>query len=218
MVLIILYLTSILLSVLVAFWARQSLKGRSLWPLLPYLFLVFCQEVIARYYFKPNHIPTGLLYNIYITLSTVFFSFLFYRIIGDKKFKTIILILLSAYLIAVFGIHIYLRSPQDYNMPLGLAGGFVITCYATLFLFHYFTIDSTKEQKKWLPAVWISIGIVVFYPVVSIAYALRKEILFHNITIWGLKLYQAMPQLMSIFMYSCFAYAFYLCRRTNQTS
>ncbi len=216
MLLTIVYLISILFSVLIAFIARRSLKDRLLGLFLPYLFLVFCQEMIAQFYLLPRDISTGLLYNIYIPIATIFFSIFYYRNPVNKKVRWIILSLLALYLIAAVLIQIYLHSFRTFIIYLLLPSGFVITCCAILFLFNYFSVDNTQAQKKWLPVVWISIGIVVFYPVVNIAYVLHNEIRVNNIRIWGLMLYQAMPQLMSIFMYSCFAYAFYLCRK-NQT-
>jgi hypothetical protein len=37
-------------------------------------------------------------------------------------------------------------------------------------------------------------------------------------TLYGLKLYQAIPKVMSLFMYPLFSYAFYLCQKKNSTS
>ena len=216
MLLTIVYLISILFSVLIAFIARRSLKDRLFELFLPYLFLVFCQEIVAQWLLLPRNISTRVLYNIYIPIATIFFSILYYRNPVNKKVRGIILILLALYLIAAVLIQIYFHSSRTFIIYLLLPSGFVITCCAIFFLLNYFSIDSVNEQKKWSPVVWISIGIVVFYPVVNISYALHNEIRANNIRIWGLMLYQAMPQLMSIFMYSCFAYAFYLCRK-NQT-
>jgi len=91
----------------------------------------------------------------------------------------------------------------------------LITFFATLFLYRYFLIDNLAKQQFWKPELWITIGIVFFYPVSAIAITFHKYLYDYNATLYGLKLYQAIPQLMSIFMYSCFCYAFYLCKKKS---
>jgi hypothetical protein len=66
-----------------------------------------------------------------------------------------------------------------------------------------------------LPVIWITIGIVVFYPVVNISFAFYTHLVSYRSDFLGIKLYKVIPQLMSIFMYSCFNYAFYLCKKKN---
>ena len=151
-------------------------------------------------------------------LTTAFFSFLFYKSDINKKTRPVILFLFCAYVAALIIVHFYLPIKNPFNIYFLLAGGFVVTCCAIFFLYNYFTLDSIADQRKWQPLVWISTGIVIFYPLYSITLALRKQIYLNNIRIFGLLLYQAMPQILSLFMYSCFAYAFYLCRQTNQNS
>jgi hypothetical protein len=103
-------------------------------------------------------------------------------------------------------------SPSSY---LPLARGFAITFYGLLFLSRYFNLDSSTEEKFWRPLLWITTGIVTFYPVISISVTFQKILAVNQATLYGLKLYQVIPQIMSIFMYSCFSYAFYLCRKKN---
>src|SRR5690606_8798004 len=104
-----------------------------------------------------------------------------------------------------------------FNNYISLCTGFMITLCGLLFLFNYFKLDNPAEEKKWLPVIWITIGLVVFFPVVNISFALYKHLLAYQATIFGQKLYRLIPQLMSIFMYTCFARAFYLCQKKNLT-
>jgi hypothetical protein len=77
----------------------------------------------------------------------------------------------------------------------------------------YFNLDNSAEEKFWRPLLWITIGIATFYPVISISLSLQNYLTVGRYTFYGLKVYQVIPQLMSIFMYSCFSYAFYLCQK-----
>jgi hypothetical protein len=69
-----------------------------------------------------------------------------------------------------------------------------------------------------MPHIWITIGVATFYPVISISLSFQKYLSANDATLFGLKVYQAIPQVMSIFMYSCFSYAFYLCQKKKWTS
>jgi hypothetical protein len=63
--------------------------------------------------------------------------------------------------------------------------------------------------------LWVVVGIVTFYPVVNIAFSFHKYLVAYEATLWGMKLYRMIPHIMSIFMYSCFTRAFYLCKKKN---
>jgi len=94
-----------------------------------------------------------------------------------------------------------------------LLRGFLITFCCILFLFRYFNLDNIKEEKFWRPLIWVTGGIVIFYPVVTLSLTFQDYLAAQDATLFGFKLYHLIPQVMSIFMYSCFSYAFYLCRR-----
>jgi hypothetical protein len=93
-----------------------------------------------------------------------------------------------------------------------LARGFILTFYALLFLFRYFNLDNSEVERYWRPLLWITAGLAIFYPVVSISLAFQ-EYLVKRTPGDQPRIYQLIPQVMSIFMYSCFTYAFYLCRK-----
>ncbi len=208
------YLSALFLSSLVGFTYREDLKSRLLSFFPFYLFLVFCQELFLFLYVSqhPTY-STGFIYNIYCPVNALFVALFYYHIpfnAPSRKLMAGLIVLYLATLAVTFG---FIQSIRIYNNYLFLAGGFLITVCAILFLFNYFKLDNRAEEKKWLPAIWITIGVVVFYPVISISFALYKYLLIYQATIFGIKIYQLIPQLMSIFMYGCFIRAFYLCRK-----
>lgn len=208
------YLACLLLSSILGFMYRKDLQSRQLFFLPFYLFLVFAQELFLFFYVKEHPAySTGFIYNIYGPVNAIFFSVFFYSIPFNALARKLIAALITIYLTAVLITFGFIQSMYVYNSYLFLAGGFLITVCAILFLFNYFKLDNRAEEKKWLPVIWITIGVVVFYPVVSISFALYKYLLLYQATIFGLKLYRLIPQLMSIFMYGCFIRAFYLCKK-----
>ena len=125
--------------------------------------------------------------------------------------------LLTIYLAFTLITYIFIQSIYTLNSYLTIVGGLSITCYGIFFLFYYFNLDNASAEKHWQPMILITIGVVTFYPVINISNAFHKYLLAYEATLFGLKLYQLIPQLMSIFMYGCFARAFYLCRNKNLT-
>jgi uncharacterized membrane protein len=123
--------------------------------------------------------------------------------------------LTAIYLAVVLINYCFLESIFTTSSYLTLTRGFVITFYGILFLSRYFHLDNLSEEKYWRPLLWITIGIVIFYPVISISVNFQKYLAADNATLYGLKLYNVIPQVLSIFMYSCFSYAFYLCKKKN---
>lgn len=216
MLLHIIYLICLLASAVAALLYRKALYSRQLSLFVPFLFLVFIQEITLFFYnLNPPIRSTGIVYNIYTPLSTLFFSLFYSSIPFNTPVRTLIRTLIIIFLTATLITYCCIQSIYIYNNYISLAGGFLITLCGILFLFNYFKLDNPKEEKKWLPVIWITIGVVTFYPVVNISFALYKYLLAYDATIFGKKLYQLIPQLMSIFMYSCFIRAFYLCKKKN---
>jgi hypothetical protein len=214
MLLNIVYLGCLLASTIVAFLNLKNLASRQLSFFVPYLFLVFIQEITLFFYnLNPPIRSTGIVYNIYTPLNTLFFALFYSSIPFNASVRTLIRTLIIIFLLATIVTYCYIQPIYTYNNYISLTGGFLNTFCGILFLFNYFKLDSANEEKKWLPVLWVTIGIVVFYPVVNISFALYKYLLAYQATIFGMKLYQLIPWLMSIFMYGCFIRAFYLCRK-----
>ena len=217
MVLAYLYLACLLFSALMAFLNRRHLKSRQLIIFIPYLFYLFIQEFTLLVVIK-NFYPvksTGIIYNIYKPISALCFTVFFYRIPFNASLRKLILALITIYLLVTFFTFGFIQPVTIYNSYLSLAGGLVIASCALFFLFNYFNLDNPELEKHWRPVIWICIGILLFYPVVNISFSFYHDLISAQAKILGAKLYQTIPRVMSIFMYSCFSYAFYLCKKKN---
>ncbi|MBC7948021.1 MAG: hypothetical protein H7Y42_09100 [Chitinophagaceae bacterium] len=208
------YLASILFSAITAFVYRKHLGSRNLSIMLPYLILVFIQESILGIaslleYYTSN----AIVYNIYRPVTVMIFAFIYYHIPIMKPLRKVILWITAFYFVVIVVNYLFVESIFTTSSYLVLARGFVITMYGILFLMRYFHLDNREEEKYWHPLIWITTGIVIFYPVISISTSFQKYMTSESL--YGFKLYQVIPQVMSIFMYSCFSYAFYLCRRKS---
>ena len=208
------YLTAILFSILMAFTYRRYLRKRHLIILLPYLIYVFVQETtLWLLYYLDYYKTNAIVYNIYRPINVIVFFWVYYNIPFLIPYRKLIGWLTAIYLLATLLNYCFIESILSQDRYLALARGFVITFYALLFLFRYFQLDNREEEKYWRPLLWITTGIAIFYPVVSISLSFQKYLAADSATLYGVKLYNVIPQVMSIFMYSCFSYAFYLCRK-----
>ncbi len=210
------YLSCLILSALTATWFYRELKSRQLFLFIPYLWLVSIQEVGLFLSVKYGLLKTtGFFYNIYCPVSASVFVFLFYRISINAPVRKLIGWLYVVYMSVTVITFLFILPITIYNSYLSLASGFVITCCGIFFLFNYFNLDSAEEERKWFPIIPITVGIITFYPVVNISFAFYKYLLTYGAAIFGIPLYALIPRVMSIFMYSCFTYAFYLCKKKN---
>lgn len=210
------YLASILVSAVIAFVYRKHLRNKGLLIFVPYLLLVFIQELSIYFYLKkfPEG-KNGIVYNIYKPITVILFSALYYRAPFNASARKLMIWLVAGYLIVNVVTYSFIASIFTLNSYVSLIGGFVITCCAIFFLLNYFNLDNNTEEKYWQPMIWITIGILIFYPVIGISYAFREQLVEYQVRIFGKKLYHLIPQVMSIFMYSCFVKAFFLCKKTN---
>ena len=208
------YLASLLASAIFALIYRKHLSGRKLTILIPYLFAVVIQETVLTlgswfHLFK----STAIVYNIYQPVSAVVFAYIYFSIPFMSSLKKLIAVMTIAYLLLVLVNYSFVESISITSTYPPIARGFLITFCAVLFLFKYFDLNNINEEKYWRPLVWITAAIAIYYPVVTTSLAFQKYLALQDATLWGFKLYRLIPRVMSIFMYNCFSYAFYLCQK-----
>ena len=216
MILTWIYLAFILGSAIMAIVWNKYLKSRNLLIFIPYLILVFIQELVLTVYtFNCINCNTQLVYHISRPLTSVFFYLFFYPIPFNKRSRNLLFWIVLTYILITIVTLSFFQSLYSSNPYLISARSLVVTFCGLFTLFNYFTLNSDTEEKYWLPVLWICVGFVIFYPVINIAFSFHAKLLSLNAKIFGKKLYQIIPQIMSIFMYSCFIYAFYLCKKKN---
>jgi hypothetical protein len=206
------YLAIILLSALSAFIFREWLKSRMLVLFIPYLLYVFIQELIL-YLGRINHwgVSTNFTYNIFRLVTVLTFALMYFHLPFMKAVRKYIASLAILYTLIFVVSFVFIQSIYGPGSPLGMVRDLILSLYGLLFLYSYFNFDEVNEIHFWTPWIWITTGIVIFYPVSSLSITFQDRL--SGSIIDELRLYQLIPQAMSIFMYSCFSYAFYLCRK-----
>ena len=209
------YMGCLLLSAITAIAYNRFLGRWKLTIMTIYLPLLFVMEVYLAWRVTIPGKSNDLAYNIYRPISVIVFALLYYSTPITARFRKMIVGITLVYLVLILVGYSFISSVYMNNTSLILARGICITFFAVFHLISLLLLDNVAEQKFWQPLTWITIGVLVFYPVVSISIGFRYYLYNYGATLFGLKLYQVIPQLMSIFMYSCFTYAFYLCKKTS---
>lgn len=210
------YISCLLLSGITAVIYVRHLTRWKLSIMAVYLPLLFIMEVYLSWCL--DHWPgksNDFVYNLYKPVSLVVFAAMYYSVPIVARFRKMIVWIMSVYLVLNAVAYSFMIPIQESNTSLTLARGMSITFFAVFFLIGFLSLDDVEEQKFWQPLNWVTTGILLFYPVSSISTGFYPQLRDSAATLFGMKLYQIIPQLMSIFMYSCFTYAFYLCKRKS---
>ena len=209
------YMGALLLSALLSIIYRKYLSRWHLSIMAIYLPLLFVLEVYTGLRLYVWHESTAAVYNIYKPVSVIVFAIFYYYLPTMGRFRKAIIGITVVYLVAIILTFTFFKPLTVNNTYITLARGACISFFAIFFLMSIFLLDNPAEENFWQPVLWITIGVLVFYPVISIAVGFEELLRNSEATVGGIKLYQAIPRLMSIFMYSCFSYAFYLCKRKS---
>lgn len=212
MTLFILYMGVLLFSAIAGAVYWRWLKSRMLHYFVPLLFFTFLLEFYCYYAVNLWNVPTGWIYNIFVPVEVIFFAFFYYALPITKKFRTTILCLTILYFLAEVIVFGTIQPIHSLNSYLFLSGGLLVVICGILFLYQYFQLDNTTTERRWLPVVWITAGLIIFFAVSSITIALYDSLVSYQVNIFGMKLHHIIPRVLSIILYSCFARAFYLCK------
>ena len=208
------YMGCLLLSAVVAVAYNRSLGRWKLTIMSFYLPLIFIMEVYTAFRVHDGK-SNDLAYNIYRPVTVVVFAIIYYSIPIMSRFRKMIIGITLVYLLLLVITFLFIVPIQRSNTSLTLARGACITFFAVFYLISLLLLDNIAEQKFWQPLNWVTIGVLVFYPVISISVGFQQYLYDNNATLLGFKLYQVIPRLLSIFMYGCFTYAFYLCKKKS---
>jgi len=210
----ILYYLVLVTSTILALRAGRELYKNRLGIIVPFLLYVLVQEVSLHFLALTKSIPKNdIVYNFYRLLSVFVFMMIYARVPFMHNLRKLIYGSGIGYFILTLLNYLLFESVYDASIYLPILRGILITFYGVLFLFNFFQLDDLDLERQWRPLLWITIGVVVFYPVTSIVLNLQPYLRTQTATIGGIKLYNLIPQFVSVFMYGCFSYAFLICRK-----
>ncbi len=207
-----------LISLIIAFLYYPSIKGCFMKFFLPFLLFIFIAEAIASLFVIRDDVRSniGLQYLISI-VETIFYGYIFYNLSDKKWIKKVALLQSSCFFLIYISSFFFLgRDVNIFTLCLTLYG-FSLSIIAILHIYNKFIdeeyIDIVKDS-----GFWIAFGISIFFSGISIVLMLHEFILKNNLNLFGIKLYNFIPRVLSIILYSSISIAIILCKKKNKTS
>jgi hypothetical protein len=184
---------------------------------LPFLLLIFFIELIVLFLDKYRVISTSLnIYHLISVLEVVFYSYIFYHLIRHKKTKSIIRIT-SVLSVLFFIISFILKFNHRNYFIIVVISGFILSIYGFILLFDYFKNEQNESILE-EPGFWFSLGVATFFSGTSIVFSLYDFIVAHNLSIGGVKLYNLVPRILSVVLYTALSITVIKCKPTKPYS
>jgi hypothetical protein len=182
---------------------------------LPFLIIITFVEVFDSYLYYIKKVETISIANCQNLFILLFNAFIFYHLIESKTIRKFIIFSITLFGSVWFYINVVLWQLNKFN-PLFFDGAAIIQLiFALLFFYHYLSADTEKTNNNYLSGLWISTGILIFNAGVAICFSLFNFIYENNLTLFGKRLYNIIPQLLCIVLYSCISIALLLWKPTT---
>ena len=207
------YVYTIIVSLIAAILNWKYLFRAGLQSFIPYLLITLTAELMAVYHMYVLDASNGYIYNIYVIFQTLFFVYLFSGTGLKRSYKMLIRYSGVLYLVICLIVYIAFRSVFEFNRFIFIGSGLLVCIYAICYLFYYFNLDDAEEEFRQKPLLIITAATIFYFSVVSLTIVLYPYLAQMRTAIMGEKLYNIIPRMVSLILYSVFAYAFILCRK-----
>ena len=189
---------------------------------IPFLFLTITVELTSTLLSANRvfveHVRYAM-YNIFTTVEFIFYCFLFYISFKKVIFKTITLLFIPIFVLAVI---LNLSFVQGFNKTFHtytfLLGSFFIVVFCCFFFYESILPEKIDEQLSKQPFFWISSGLLIFYLGSVIINALFDYLTTNDLKIEGKRIYGIINNTLNVILYSSFCIAFFLCPNTKKIS
>ena len=203
------------LGLLIATVYFAKLRKSFLALFLPFLLLTLLVEVFAGYLYHTYKQPTGWMYNFLNLTSHIFYAHIFYKYSGVFKYKRLVILLTSLYLT---GSVTYYLSTSFFNFSNSVivAGGILQVVLSCLYFYEYLQNDDYVQERHYSSGLWIASGVLMFYSGITICFSLYHYILINNLSVFNLPLYNVIPRILSIILYSCISIALFIWKKPRK--
>ena len=172
-----------------------------------YLFVAAVMGEIGPYLQRHNK-QNVLLYTFFIVSEFIFYFFVLYQIIKNKKIKKIIINILWIYPVLAMINTFLIQKAQGFDSTSYAVGCLLVAIMCIFYFYELFQFSSSNKLSR-EPSFWICTGILFNYcclfPIFSFV------IFFHNPPLFIIKNLEMIRSIINIFTYLLFTIAF-LCR------
>jgi hypothetical protein len=201
------------ISFLIAAWAYPYLKHSYMKWFFPFLGLIFLSELASHFW------PVGFYGSYLNAISEVcMYGYVFFKLTIKSDVRKLIVILMSCVMLAYGFSYVFLDDDHwfmFYYMKINIVFSFIITAIALNYLYQEVSIEY-KSRFFRRPGVWIAFGVTIFFSGLGLTVALYSFILHMNLYVLGVRLYNFIPRLLCVVLYSCLSAAIILYRKQQQ--
>ncbi|WP_342327574.1 hypothetical protein [Pedobacter sp. FW305-3-2-15-E-R2A2] len=205
------------LSLLICIFCSGKLRHSFLIAFLPYLLIILCVELIAKYLYSLHHYNTSWIYNLMNLFSNGFYAFIFYRFATEKQHQLVLFLITSIYVSFSLLFHV-LTSFKDFNIYIVAIGGIIQVFFSCLHFYYYLQNDEYVSERHYSSGLFIAAGVLIFYSGIAICFSLYHYIRFNALSLFGIPLYNLVPRYLSILLYLLISIALIIWKRPTKTS
>jgi hypothetical protein len=189
-----------------------------LWRLqvmLPLMIFTCTIEILATNMHLLGLTTNWPVYNLYVLISPVMYFILFWNmLLLNKRGKKIYLVIAAISMVFALYDYFFIEGLFDsYSMVLALIQHVVLS----FMVLSQLSMEEANENTLLAePYFWVAAGILLFAVVSVVILGLQPYILKKGIKLFSQNLYRAVMPMVNVVLYSCYSYAFYLCRKHRQ--
>lgn len=206
-----------LFSLVVAIIYYPYLKRTVMKWFLPFLAFITVSEMYGQYIGYALHKSNTVIYGFIAIVEAVFYSYFFYTITIKGASKKIVLTI-SIINILISLILFFLTAENPSYLFTNLIC--LSICFSFISLTYIYSKFVSDEAIYLLsePGFWVAFGVAIFFSGVSVVFSLHDFSLKHNLTFLGVKLYNIVPQILSVLLYLSISTAIILCKKKTRIS
>lgn len=202
-----------ILTFCVGLYNYKRLKNSYMFWFIPFLGVTFIAEVSSDYIYHIYYNDTSWIFNFLIPITTLFYSFIIFSLIRDQRLK---IPFISIGLIYLLIIGYLLSVATSFSIPSVLLSSIILVILSCYYFYRCLLDDVDLNAFYVKSGLWIASGILIFYSGICIVFSLFDYIRTHHLAVNGTPLYNFVPRVLSIILYSCFMVAFVLWRKPQK--
>jgi hypothetical protein len=150
-------------------------------------------------------------------VESIFYGYIFNNFYTGNTSKMalffLIFISVSSYLIGFF---VDIKN-YSYLINALVISGFFLSVVSMVYIYtKVINDDETLLIKE--PGFWIAFGVSLFFSGTSIVFCLHDFIVKNNLNLFGVRLYNIIPRILCVVLYSSISIAIILCKKKNKIS
>jgi len=206
-----------LFSLVVAIIYYPYLKNSVMKWFLPFLAFVFVGEMYVNYI----NIIVGntLAINNFIAIGeSIFYGYFFYSLSNYRWAKKTILILTVISILSSFASLAFVYSNPRFLYFNLILLALSLSIVSLIYLYSKFNMDENGVYLLSESGFWVAFGVALFFSGVSVVFSLHDLSLRYDLRLFGIRLHNIVPQILSVLLYLSISTAIILCKKKARIS